>query len=104
VAQENILHINENTDVLLAKYGDQERRYFLLIVKYPTEKETAIAYEDFVKNYVPELSETLVVRIEDGTWTGCRLIEDHLIIVFNAPTEDQALYLIEEVQHNITKP
>lgn len=103
VAQENILHIDENTDVLLAKYGDRPNRYFLLIVKYPTEKEATIAYEDFVKNYVPELSETPVVRIEDGTWTGCQLMGEHLIIVFNAPTEENALHLIEEVQHNIAQ-
>jgi hypothetical protein len=103
VAHENILHIDEKTDALLAKYGERQNRYFLLIVKYQTEKDAKIAYNDFMKNYLPELSEGKIVQIEDSKWTGCRIVKNYLSIVFNAPTEEKALYLIEKVQQKITQ-
>ena len=65
VAHENILGIDENTDALLAKYGDQQQRHLLLIVKYPTEKDAKIAYRDFVKHYLPELSGDVAPQVGD---------------------------------------
>jgi hypothetical protein len=101
VADQNILHINEKTDALLAKYGEQKKRYILLLVKYQKDKDAGLAYDDFVKYYLPELYKERVVKIEDGTWTACQLTGNFLIIVFNAYTKDEALYLIEAVQKNL---
>ena len=101
VAHDNILFIDEKTDALLAKYGGPEHRYLLLIVKYSTAQEAEMASHNFVKNYLPEPSERDIVKIEDGTWTGYKLIREYLIIVFNASTDEKALSLIEEVQATI---
>jgi len=101
VADRNILHINESTDALLAKYGEVKKRYLLLLVKYKSDKDAKRAYNDFVKYYLPELSKRRVVQIEDGTWTSCQLTGNLLIIVFNAPIKDKALHLIEAVQKNV---
>ena len=98
VADRNILHIDEDTEALLAKYGEKKKRYLLLLVKYENDKDARYAYDDFAKYYLPELSKEPVVKIEDGTWTACRLEKKLLIIVFNAPVKDKALHLIEEVQ------
>ncbi|MCK5423010.1 MAG: hypothetical protein KAJ08_12640 [Deltaproteobacteria bacterium] len=98
VADQNILHINEKTKALLAKYGEKKKRYLLLLVKYSSDKDAKHAYDDFAKYYLPELSQETVVKIEDGTWTACRLEKNLLIIVFNAPVKDKALHLIEAVQ------
>lgn len=101
VSDQNILHIDEKTEALLAKYGEQKEQYILLIVKYRKDEDTKLAYNDFVRYYLPELSKERVVRIEDGTWTACQLTGKLLIIVFNAPTKDNALHLIEMVQKKI---
>jgi len=98
VADQNILHINEKTKALLAKYGEKKKRYLLLLVKYSSDKDAKHAYDDFAKYYLPELSKEPVVKIEDGTWTACRLEKNLLIIVFNAPVKGKALHLIEAVQ------
>jgi len=98
VADQNILHINEKTKALLAKYGEKKKRYLLLLVKYSSDKDAKHAYDDFAKYYLPELSQETVVKIEDGTWTACRLEKNLLIIVLNAPVKDKALHLIEAVQ------
>lgn len=101
VADRNILHINKDTDALLAKYGEPKNRYILLIVKYQRGEDAGFAYNDFVKYYLPEISEERVVQIEDGTWTASQLIGNFLIIVFNASEEDKALNLIDVVQEKI---
>ena len=100
VSDRNILHINEKTDALLAKYGEQKKRYILLLVKYKKNKDAETAYDDFLKYYLPGLSGERVIQIEDGTWTAGQLTENLLIIVFNAPVKDKALYLIDAVQKN----
>jgi hypothetical protein len=101
IADENILRIDENTDALLAKYGESDNWYLLLLVRYPTEDKGTRAYHDFMTGYLPELAEEQALQIEDGTWTGAQLHRNYLIIVFQAPTKDKALRLLEEVQQNI---
>jgi len=98
VADQDILHINEKTEALLAKYGEKKKRCLLLLVKYSSDKDAKHAYDDFAKYYLPELSKEPVVKIEDGTWTACHVEKNLLIIVFNAPVKDKALHLIEGVQ------
>ena len=101
VSHENILHINNKTDALLAKYGKQQKRSILLIVKYMTARHARNAYSDFTKNYLPELKDNPIIQIEDSTWTGCRLVMNYLIIVFNSAYKDNALHLIKRVQKKL---
>jgi hypothetical protein len=106
VADENILHIDDSTDAVLAKYsrrdgesGDQDRRNrgILLAVLYTDAAAAKAAYDDFARHYLPELAERTVVRIEDGTWTGCRSSGRLVVVVFNFGSEDDALHLIDAV-------
>jgi hypothetical protein len=101
IADWNILHIDDKTDAVLAKYGEPEERHILLLVKYLADKDAKIAFDDFAVNYLPELSRDRVIQIEDGTWTGCQLNGNLLIIVFSASTEGRAIRLIEAVQESI---
>ena len=101
VSDQNILHVNENTDALLVKYGERMKRYILLLVKYKNDKDAGVAYNDFIENYMPRLSGEDVIQIEDGTWTACHLAGNYLIIVFNAPVKEKAVHLIEAVKKKI---
>lgn len=106
VADENILHIDDSTDAVLAKYErrrsesgakDRRTRGVLLIVRYRDAAAAKAAFDDFTKHYLPELSESAVVRIEDDTWTGCRLSEDLVVVVFDFYSDEDALQLVEAV-------
>jgi hypothetical protein len=101
VADENILHIDDTTHAVLAKYRrDAEGRggaYILLVVRYPEAAAATSAHDEFVAQYLPERSDEPAVRIEDGTWTACRTRGDLVAVVFNAPTEKDAVTLIGEV-------
>jgi hypothetical protein len=97
VSDENILHINENTDAVLATYGHGGGRRILLVVRYPDGAAAREAYDEFAAHYLPELSQGAAVRIEDGTWTGCKLRGDTIAVVFNAATTGDAIQLIDAV-------
>jgi hypothetical protein len=102
VADENILHIDETCEAVLAKYGSRDQRRILLLVKYPDEDKVTLGYNDFARYYLPELSKASAVQIEDGTWTGCQRTGNLLVIVFNARAKDEVLNLIESVKKNNT--
>ncbi len=102
VADENILHINEKTDAVLARYGEKGKRSILLLVKYESDADAKRACDDFVKYYLPELSKKRALKMEDGGWTTFQLGANVLTVVFNAPEEAEALRLIEAVQKNLS--
>lgn len=97
VSDDNLLRIDETTEAVLATYGSGTGRRVLLLVDYPNATAATAAYESFTAGYLPELADRSAVRIEDGTWTGCRAGGDVLAVVFNAPTEADAKHLIDAV-------
>lgn len=108
IADENILHIDDSTDAVLAKYERRteesgtrhhHNRGILLAVSYADTAAARAAYDDFARHYLPELSERTVVRIEDGTWTGCRLSGRLVVVTFNFGSEDEALHLFDAMFH-----
>ena len=103
VADQNILHIDDTTDAVLAKYGEGTKRALLLLIQYPDHKAAHRAYDNFVKQYLPELSQKKSVKIEDGTWTACHLAGSLLMAVFNAPQEDEAVLLMQRVEKRLTQ-
>jgi len=97
ISDENLLGIDENTEAVLATYGSGTGRRILLVVDYPDAASATAAYESFTAGYLPELADGSAVRIEDDTWTGCRVGGDILAVVFNAATEADAKHLIDAV-------
>ncbi len=101
IATENILHIDETTEAVLAKYEDSGKRQFLLLIRYEDENDALTGHDDFVSNFLPELSKRGVAQIEDSMWTGCRLQGNLVSIVLNAQTEDYVLQLLDSVSTRI---
>jgi hypothetical protein len=102
VADENILHIDETTDAVLATYKTREKRWYLLIVAYPGDAEARLARADFIEHYAPELDGEPAVQIEDSTWTGCQGAANVLAVVFHAPAKQVALDTVKEVQEKVS--
>lgn len=92
------MNINEKTDGILAKYGDPENRYYLLIIEYPEVKDARIAFESFSENYSKEIQISPAVEIEDGSWMACKTMNKILVGVFNAGSKTQALELMNQVR------
>lgn len=98
IADHNLLHIDDTTEAVLAKYGEGPRRSLLLLVEYPQAPQAQQAYGDFVKSYLPNMPAQGVVQIEDGSWTSCRLSGNLFMAVFNAPQSEDASQLIEAAE------
>ncbi len=97
IADQNLLHIDEHTEAVLAKYRENNGKLLLLLVNYPDTVLAKAAYQDFVKHYFLGVSDPSAVRLEDGSWTGTSLKGNLIAAVFNANSEAQVKDLIHKV-------
>jgi hypothetical protein len=100
IASENILHLNDDTDCVLAEYlpepNDPELT-FLLIVQYKSPDLAKSAQLSFLKTYMPEAETTGITKMENNRWATARLIGHHLAIVFDAPNKNKAVQLQDSI-------
>lgn len=85
VADENILLIDDNVQTALATYRVDDGTFYLLLCQYPDKPKAQVAHESFLTHYLPDAKEGMV-RLPDGEWTGCKLKDNVLAIVFGAPS------------------
>lgn len=89
ISDQNILHIDKDTEAVLAKYQKKgessDYSYFLLLAAYPDKAKAETARKSFLKNYLPDARDG-IKQLEDGRWTGCKQKDNLIIIVLNAPT------------------
>ena len=95
IADANILHIGQQTEVALATYWTEKGNLRLLLVRYPTPQEAGAALDEFLKAYAPEATAGEGVQTEDGGWVMAERNEELLAIVFDAPSPEQARSLIQ---------
>ena len=102
ISNDNFLNIDSNSDAILAKYGNNEDRHYLLIVQYPDIESAEKAINSF-HEYFPE-TRALTGQNENKNWLGATYQQNYLIAVFNASQEIAALDLIFKVVNKIQKP
>jgi hypothetical protein len=83
ISNDNILHIDQQTEAVLAQYARKSGKYFLLLVVYPNSEKAERACSDFRKQYLNEPSYT-IKRIKENSWAGCKIDENRLWLIFNA--------------------
>ena len=98
ISNENILHINKNSDALLAKYEQQEKRILLLLIKYPKKRNARNAYNEFVEKYLNRLPQKNDVKHDQETPCDCQVIGKYFVAVLNAASQAQALTMIEQIK------
>ncbi len=98
ISDENILHITEKTEAVMAKYQKNDNKIILLLVRYPDQEKSVLAYDNFLRNFVPEMKEGLTYQIEDGSWVACKLDSSLIKVVFNASEEQNALELLGTIK------
>lgn len=101
ISSENILNISDQTDAVMAKYGEQSHRSYLLIIDYKTPELATEATNLFVDNYFGKKTKDNYISIEDGTWVGYTKSNNFFIAVFNAGSRKDAQKLIEKSLANI---
>ena len=103
IADENIFLINNETEVVLARYGEPDQRRILLILEYPDAAHASKASHEFTTHYLPELADNEFAKVEDGTCTGMQLYDNILVVVFNAKSGEDVENLIHSVMGEVKK-
>jgi hypothetical protein len=101
IADYNIIAIDEQTDAVLAKYGDANVRAYLLIVEYPDEAKASEAFRSLKEKYAPELTAGKpVIQLEDKTWFTTWQEGNRLSAIFNGNSREETEKLKEKVHIN----
>jgi len=103
VSDENILLLDQQTEAALGIYRENNERSYILVVRYPEGKKASQAYESFMQSYMPDATELGLVQTEDLKWTGAKLCQDFIIIIFNAPSRFLAIGTIDKVEKRISQ-
>jgi len=102
IADQNILHIDQNCEAMLAQYKQSEGgAALLLVIKYPAEEKAIKAERSFVDSYLPEAGKTKTIQVEDKSWVSYNRQQTILSIVFNSKSKSIANYLQIEVERKI---
>lgn len=96
ISNENILHIDKQTEAVLAQYSRKSDKYFLLLVVYPNSEKAEIAHSDFRKHYLKDPLYT-IKRTGDNSWSGSKIDENRLWMVFNADSEKLITDIFNEI-------
>jgi hypothetical protein len=99
VASENILGLGRETDCVFAEYAASPAETGdLLLIRYQNEDRTRVAYESFLKIYLPEAGPGGAALTEKRKWTMARIHGNYLAVVFEAPSKEYT-----EVLHSAIK-
>jgi hypothetical protein len=104
IADQNLLHIDQNCQALLARYkNDREDSALLLVIEYADERTAAVARDDFVKFFMPEAGAKGAVQMEDRSWVAYRLNGHILAVVFKGASREKAEHLLGQVEDRIKR-
>lgn len=96
LADENLLSLGPETDVLLASYRRKGERARLLLARYPGEEKAREAHREFLAHYLPEGGGKEAVRLENGRWSAAAVEGRVLAIVLEAESRGLAEDLLKE--------
>jgi hypothetical protein len=86
---------------VLAQYLQNKQKTQLLLIRYPDSKEAGDAYQSFMKVYLPDAEGKDRSKTEDRKWTVAQQRNEFVLIVFGAPTEDDADALLKSIEEKI---
>jgi hypothetical protein len=94
LANENILRLDLNTDVVLGEYRPGPS--YLLIIKYDSEALADVAFNSFIDNYAPDARESGIMELENGKWLRVYHNKEYILIVLDALSKEKAVSLLND--------
>jgi len=100
IADYNIINITDKTDAVLAKYGNADKRCYLLMADYADENEAAKAFGQLKEKFAPEATGLRpMLRLEDGTWFTAWTQGRRLCAIFNGADITQTESLFQSINN-----
>lgn len=97
LADENILHLGPETDVVLASYRREGKNALLLLVLYGDSGRAKEACGQFLAHYLPEAKVEEAIQLEDGKWSAAALKDNILAVVLESDSQAISVELLSEV-------
>lgn len=89
LADENVLLLDDRTEVALARYREGWEKSMLLVCRYPSPAAAGRAYLRFGRDYfsvkIDPKSGTTIQEIDHGEFAGARTAGVFLVLVFESP-------------------
>jgi len=102
IADYNIINLDEQTNAVLAKYGDADARSYLLLVEYPDQEKAIAAYKQLKDKFAPESTPANpYVQLEDKTWFTIWTKENKLGAIFNGVSKEKTEELYKNTIYNM---
>ena len=102
LADENILHLNRETDCLLGEYPEREDDpIVILLIQYKNKTVAQEAYQAFLNVYLPEAGSSGNTKTENNKWSKIVMDGHFLIIILDAINEgriDELLSIIKSIR------
>ncbi len=98
IAHQNILHLEQDAEAVLARYVRAGKTIHLLLIRYPSEKRASEALSSFKNAYMPDARTKEMVKTEDGSWTGIIRTGAFLAAVFGAESQESADTLLKSAE------
>ena len=98
ISNENILNMNDSTDAVLAKYKEDENKYLLLLVEYPTRASAMEALDRFEKKYLRRSGQDSTLSDTKDSFTQPKLFDRVLAVIFQSPSEGLSTRLFSEIE------
>lgn len=105
LADENVLNLDERTEVALAKYRAGDGKAMVLVCRYPSEAEAVKAFRRFGRDYFAKTvapdAPSLIDNIDDEEFAGMRRVAGILIVVLESPDRLACASLLDGVASKI---
>ena len=99
IADGNILHLNDSTEGVLVRMKKDSSH--LLLTGYPNKEQTDSAYDSFLTHYMPDGKGAGIVKTENKKWTACAKEKNYIMIIFDAPTKEQAMISLDTFKRRL---
>lgn len=105
LADENVLLLDERTEVALARYKEGWEKALLLVCRYRSAADARSAYRKFGRDYfsaeVDAGGGPIIQRIENGEFAGARQADAFLILVFQSSDKTACAALLRAAEAKI---
>jgi hypothetical protein len=105
LADENVLFLDEGTEVALAKYKEGWGKAMLLVCRYRTPADARRAYLNFGRAYfsvrINPTGGAVIEKIENGEFAAARLAGACVVLVFESPDRGSCEALLRAVESKV---
>jgi hypothetical protein len=96
LSDENILFLEDETDVVLAEYRRGKMRAMLLLAIYPNPNKAVASHINLLRRYLPDSDSEGIARLENGKWSASQLTNRIIVFVLEADSRALSESLLRE--------